>query len=256
MNLTADFHTHTVYSHGKGTVLENAERAKELGLQAIGITDHGFSHLIFGIKRKKIPSLVRDCREAEQKTGVKVLVGIESNIRGRSGLCDLKKSDFENFDLYLAGIHICIRDEKCSDMKINYGGYLRKKFKRKPSRSMIRATTEAYINAVKKNPVDVITHLNYKCFADAVEVAKCCRDYGTYLEISSKKTHLTDEELEAVAATGVRFLIDSDAHSIDRIGEAALAETQIMRVGIPLSQIDNIEGRMPTLRFTEFKKHL
>lgn len=53
MILTADYHTHTPYSHGKGTVEENAARAKELGLKQIGITDHGFSHLAFGLKREK-----------------------------------------------------------------------------------------------------------------------------------------------------------------------------------------------------------
>lgn len=99
------------------------------------------------------------------------------------------------------------------------------------------------------------TGLNYMCYADAVEVAKCCRDYGTYLEISSKKQHLTDEELAAVAATGVRFVINSDAHAIGRIGDTKLAEEQINRVGLDLQQIDNIDGRLPSFRFAEFKRH-
>lgn len=55
MILTADYHTHTPYSHGKGTVEENAARAKELGLKQIGITDHGFSHIAFGLRRKEFP---------------------------------------------------------------------------------------------------------------------------------------------------------------------------------------------------------
>ena len=33
MLLTGDYHTHTIYSHGKGTVMENALRAKEIGLK-------------------------------------------------------------------------------------------------------------------------------------------------------------------------------------------------------------------------------
>ena len=44
MKLTADYHTHTIFSHGKGTILENALSAKEIGLKSIAITDHGFSH--------------------------------------------------------------------------------------------------------------------------------------------------------------------------------------------------------------------
>lgn len=254
MELTADFHTHTPYSHGKNTVLENAVRAKELGLRAIAVTDHGFSHRMFGLKRKEVPALTAECRAAERETGVRVLVGIESNIRGVSGLCDLGERDYDDFDVYLAGIHVVIRYDRLSDAAIGWGGWMRDKLRLRPSAHAVRAATQAYINAVRKNPIDVITHLNYKTAADAVEVAKCCRDYGTYLEISAKKTHLTDEELAAVAATGVRFVIGSDAHSAARVGDLALAREQIERVGIPLSQIDNIEGRMPTFRFAEFKR--
>lgn len=254
MNLTADFHTHTPYSHGKGTVLENAARAKELGMKEIGITDHGFSHVVFGIDRKKIPALVNDCREAEKATGIKVLVGIESNIRGISGLCDLKTTDYENFDLYLAGIHVYIHYDKFADYKIGWGSAARTKFHIKPSASLVKYTTEAYLNAVRKNPIDVLTHPGYRCFADVTEVAKCCRDYGTYFEISGKKSHLSDDELEKVAATGVRFVLDSDAHSVDRVGDIERARLQIERVGIPLEQIDNIDGRLPSFRFSEYKR--
>lgn len=256
MKLTADFHTHTPYSHGKGTVLENAARAKELGLCAVGITDHGFSHKCFPIKRKEVPNLIRDCRQAQEQTGIRVLVGMESNIRGVSGLCDLTEKDYENFDLFLAGIHIIIRYEHFSDRKIGWGNWLRKKLNMKPSASLVRETTRAYINTIEKNPVDIITHLNFECRADAVEVAKCCRDYGTYLEISSKKAHLTDEELAAAAATGVKFVIGSDAHSVDRVGDTLRAAEQIARVGIDAGQIDNIDGRYPTFRFAEYKKHM
>ncbi len=254
MELTADYHTHTPYSHGKGTVLENATRAKELGFKEIGITDHGFSHIVFSVKRKQIPSFIKECKEAEEKTGIRVYAGMENNIRGISGLCDFTEKDYENFDLFLAGIHLLIRYERLRDSKIGFGSWLRGKLKIKPSASLIKDTTNAYINAVKKNPIDILTHVGYKCFCDPVEVAKCCRDYGTYMEISSKKKHLTDEELQKVAATGVRFVIDSDAHSVDRVGDSALAEEQILRTGIPLSQIDNIEGRLPSFRFTEYKK--
>ena len=255
MELTADYHTHTVYSDGDNTIMENAEQAKKVGLREIAITEHGFSHIWFGIRRKQMPQFIREIREAERVTGVRTLVGIESNIRGKSGLCDLTEKDYENFDVYLAGIHVCIYFDKYADRKIGWGSWMRSKMHIKPSKSLIRYTTEAYINTVKKNPIDVLTHVNYLCWSDAVEVAKCCRDYGTYMEISSKKQHLTDEELAAVPDTGVRFVINSDAHYIERIGELKLAEEQIKRVGIPLDRIDNIDGRLPNFRFAEYKKH-
>ena len=52
MILTADYHTHTPYSHGKNTVMENAVAAQKLSLKAVGITDHGFNHIIFGLRRR------------------------------------------------------------------------------------------------------------------------------------------------------------------------------------------------------------
>ena len=80
MILTGDYHTHTPYSHGKNTVLENAMAAKEKGLKQIAITDHGFNHILFGLRRRKLGALRREVEEAEKITGVKVLMGMESNL--------------------------------------------------------------------------------------------------------------------------------------------------------------------------------
>ena len=256
MRLTADYHTHTVFSDGKSTIEENVARAKEIGLEKIALTEHGFSHIWFGLRRKNLPEYFSRARAAEERYGIPVLMGLENNIRGISGLCDFTEADYENFDVYLAGIHVAIKYEAHGDSKLGLGSMLRTKLHMKPSRSLIDFTTRAYINTIKRNPIDILTHLNYLCFSDPVEVAKCCRDYGTYLEISSKKQHLTDDELAAVAATGVRFVINSDAHSVERIGDVFLAEEQIKRVGIPLDRIDNIDGKLPTFRFAEYKKRM
>ena len=77
MLLTGDYHTHTPFSHGKNTVEENAQRAKELGLKQIGISDHGFSHVAFGIRRRQIKDYRAECKAAAEKFGIDVLVGIE-----------------------------------------------------------------------------------------------------------------------------------------------------------------------------------
>ena len=254
MLLTGDFHTHTKYSDGKTTLLENFRRAKEVGLRAIGCTEHGFSHVFFGLRRKEVPEYQKELRAAERETGVKGFLGLENNLRGISGLCDFTEEECGLFDLYVMGVHVFVHFETRKDKQLGLKSCLKAKFGKKPSASLVKYTTQAYINAIKRNPVDILAHLNFYCFADAVEVAKCCRDYGTYLEISSKKQHLTDEELAAVAETGVRFVINSDAHSTDRIGDTALAEAQIARVGIPLDRIDNIEGRMPAFRLAAWKQ--
>lgn len=258
MQLTGDYHTHTPYSHGKNTVFENTERAKALGLKQIGISDHGFSHVAFGIRRRQIPAYIKECRDASEKYGIDVLVGIESNICGIGGKADLSEKDFENFDIYLCGKHVFIWYSTFRDF-IKYGGgnFLSDKFCKKPSSGLIRQNTMAYINTIKNNPIDAITHLNYLCPSDALEVAKCASDYGTYIELNAKKCHLTDEELiNIVQKTEARFIIDSDAHSAERVGEIKLVEEQLLRIDFPPDRIDNIDGRYPSFRFKEFKKHM
>lgn len=255
MILTGDYHIHTPYSHGKNTVLENALKAKELGIKEIAITDHGFNHVLFGLRRKKVDKLREEIEFAKKETGVNVLMGVESNVTSNDGATDFLPSDMAKFDVYLCGMHEVLWFKNLSNAYNlffkNYVAYLRGK---KPSQKIIDNTTKAYINVIKKNPVDVITHINYKCCCDVVEVAKCCADYGTYIEINTKKHHISPEELNAMAQTGVRFLINSDAHAIDRVGDTKIAEELLSDANISLDLIDNIDGRTPNFRFAQYKK--
>ncbi len=57
-----------------------------------------------------------------------------------------------------------------------------------------------------------------------------------------------------MASTGVRFVIDSDAHSADRVGDTRIAEELLSQSSVSLEQIDNIDGRLPKFRFAEYKK--
>ncbi len=256
MILTGDYHTHTPYSHGKNSVDENVAKAKELGLQQIAISDHGFSHVCFGLSRKKVAAYRAECEAAEQKYGVRVLVGIESNIRGEEGKADLNESDYDDFDVYLCGNHVVVWYDTFHDFcRYGVGNLWNDRVRKKATPKQITRNTKAYCNAIKNNPIDILTHLNFRCPANALEVAKCAADYGTYIELNSKKQHLTDEELgEIVVKTSARFVIDSDAHSASRVGEIACVEEQLARVNVPLDRIDNIEGRIPVFRFAEFKK--
>ena len=258
MILTADYHTHTPYSHGKNTVLENVTAAKKLGLKQIGITDHGFNHFLFGLKRGNLVDLRGEIDEAEKLTGLKVFMGMESNLISVDGDTDMKEKDLEFFDLFLLGIHEVLKYKSFSDM---YGilikNYTAYKLGKKPSDKVIATTTKAYINVIKNNPVDILTHINYKCYCNLEEVAKCCADYGTYIEINTKKRHVSAEELNLMASTGVRFVIDSDAHSADRVGDLRIAEELLSEASVPLDRIENIDGLLPDFRFAEYKiRHL
>ena len=255
MILTSDYHTHTVFSHGKGQVIDNALKAKEKGLLELGISDHGFSHPAFGLTKRKVPKIKQLCLKATQETGVKVLLGIESNIIGTDGTVDLKQNMYDNFDLFLAGIHKFVLYKFGTIFSLFLPNLIAPIFnKNNVSKSLIRENTKTFINVIKKNPVDIITHINFGCFTDPVEVAKVASDYGTYIELNSKKVHLSDEELYNLTKTGVNFVINSDAHTPDRVAEISLVEQLLDRVNVPKERIMNIDGKLPRLRFRVFKE--
>lgn len=256
MKLNADYHTHTVFSHGKGDIADNAEAAKKAGLSELGISDHGFAHPVFGLSRRKLPIMRERIELAKKQTGVNVLLGIESNIVGTDGTTDLKPALYDNFDIFLAGVHKFVMYKGGSFFTMFIPNFVNSSvFKRENvSKSLIKRNTKAYINVIKNNPVDVITHLNFCCYADAAEVAKAAADYGTYIELNAKKVHLTDDEIEEVLKTNVKFVIGSDAHSPERVGEISLVEDMIKRLDFPTDRIANIDGRLPDFRFKKFKE--
>ncbi len=255
MILSSDYHTHTIFSHGKGTILENSIIAKEKGLKEIGISDHGFAHPFFGLTKRKLDKMRAECDDATVKSGVKVLLGIESNIISTSGKVDLKPNLYDKFDIFLAGMHKMVLFKFGTWFSLGIPNLYSSTFNKKNiSKSLIKNNTKAFINVIKNNPVDVITHLNFCCFADAVEVAKVASDYGTYLELNAKKVHLSDDELNEILKTDVKFVIGSDAHSPNRVGEISLVENLLKRINIPEERIANINGKIPQFRFKSFKE--
>ena len=255
MILTADYHTHTVFSHGKGDILENAQKAREMGLKEIGITDHGFAHPFFGLSQRKVDKMSEIIKKENEKGDLRVVLGIESNITGIDGSVDLKPKNYDKFNLFLAGMHKMILYKFGSVFSLSIPNLTRTYvFKKHVPNRVIKNNTKAFINVIKNNPIDAITHLNFCCFADSLEVAKVASDYGTYIELNSKKTHLTDEEIiNILAKTDARFIINSDAHSPERVGEISLVSEMINRLDFPLDRIDNIDGKTPSFRFEKFK---
>ncbi len=255
MILTGDYHTHTIFSHGKGNIIDNALQAKKMGIKELGISDHGFAHPAFGLRKRKLSKMRELCDEATKETGVKVLLGIESNIIGTGGYTDLKPDRYEYFDIFLAGIHKLVMFKPLSMFSLGIPDLAFATFKAKNvPKSLIRTNTKTFINVIKNNPVDIITHLNYCCYADAVEVAKVAADYGTYIELNSKKVHLTDEEIFKMLETGVKFIVSSDAHSPERVGEISLVNQLQERIKIPEDRILNVNGKTPEFRFKAFKE--
>ena len=67
MQILADYHTHTKYSHGKGTIEENVLEAISKGIKTIGISDHGYKHLAYGIKLNDIYKMREEIDKLNEK---------------------------------------------------------------------------------------------------------------------------------------------------------------------------------------------
>ncbi|HBS59627.1 MAG TPA: histidinol-phosphatase, partial [Firmicutes bacterium] len=93
MKLFADYHTHTKYSHGTGTIRENVEAARAKGLEQVAISDHGPANPVLGVGGPRV--LLDIKQEADYYDGryddIRVLTGVEANIVGSDGKLDIPR---------------------------------------------------------------------------------------------------------------------------------------------------------------------
>ncbi len=243
MILYGDYHTHTKYSrhnHGKGTVLENASVAFDKGLKQIAITDHGFNHKFYGIRRREMQTLKEDILNAKEVTGVDIMLGIEANLISKDGTIDIVDEDFEYLDILSLGHHRMVKMSSYKDFwSFTIANMFGSPFA--PGKERVNRNTTAFLKALDKYPIDIITHLNYGCPTDTLAVARMAKDKGTFIELNGKRICFTDKELEIMAGEGVKFIVNSDAHSPDEVGECNNAINTIFRLGLPHEQIVNLD---------------
>ncbi len=243
----ADLHTHTTYSHGKGSVEDNVRAAKFRGLKCVAITDHGIRHPLVGVSRKKFPAMRKDVQAAAEKFGIDVLLGIEANIYGMSGEIDLSDGDISMLDIVLAGFHASARPQKVSDIFMFQSGLVAGRLG-KSSKEQIARNTKAYINCIKRFPIDILTHPGFWLQLDTYELGKACADYGTYVEISSRHRVPDEEGLEGFMKSGAMFVINSDAHLVQNVGRWEYALNLAAAAGLDEARIANAGNKPLVLR--------
>lgn len=235
-----DYHTHTVYSHGKGLIEHNVLFALRRSLKEVAITDHGFGHMAFGVKRKKIPEMRREIEKLKIKyPQIKVYLGVEANIVSRSGKTDVRTEDKQRLDITLCGYHKFVAGMSPAFAWSNNLGFSGAK--------TVARNTEAYVKAIERNKIDILSHPGNFCKCDVREVARACKHFGTYFELNGKRVYLSDAEIAAAAEEGCEFICDSDAHTPKAVGVFAPQLEIIERVGIPTERIANY-GRLPRFR--------
>ncbi len=242
----ADYHTHTKYSHGKGSIEDNVKAAITQGLTEVGIADHGpasYSIHRLGVKN---PEALLDIkaeinRLQKHYPQIKILTGVEANVIGMDGTIDVPHKILKKLDKVLVGLHLMIIPKSWHDgRKIIYDNIIRYKLHKDDRKEIRFQNTQALINAIKRNPIDIITHPGYRLDIDTVELAKACRQAETALEINVSHGYLTEDFVRIAAREGVKFVISSDAHRPEDVGNMHKGIELVKKIGLPMEQVLNL----------------
>lgn len=198
-----DLHTHTLASgHAYSTVTENAQYAKQIGLDFIGVSDHapkmpGSTSFLHFLNLKVLPDYI---------AGIRVLKGIELNIMDNSGRVDMKNNILKRLDYVIASLHtVCIEPKDYDDF------------------------TETLVNTIKNPYVNIIGHPGDPRYPfDIKTVVSCAGENNTLLEINNSSFNkggsraggeeIVMELLRECRAQCVPVILGSDAHYHTYIG--------------------------------------
>ena len=160
-NFTFDLHTHTIASgHAStATITDLAKAARKVGLQAIGISDHGPA-TVGGATE----SYFRNLAYAPKKVlGITILHGAEVNILDQQGSLDLADTILEKLDFVIASMHRPVK---------------------KPG--TLAENTQAYINAMKNPHVNIIGHPDDAHYpVDYLALVKAAVEHNVLLEVNN-----------------------------------------------------------------------
>lgn len=245
MRTTADYHVHSIYSrrnHGKSTVEEIVQKAVEIGLDEIAITDHGPKHYLFGIKEDKIKEAKDKIIEMRKKyPQIRILQGVEANLLDYEGNTDITDEVLKYCDIILCGYHIGALFSSPKDAwKFTVMNKIGRKSK-KVFEEMKAKNTVAVANAMHKYKINIWTHPGDKIPLDTDLIAKAAEETGTILEINNSHSHLDAEEIKIASKYDVKFVINSDAHIKDNIGSYEKGLKAAMDAGLDLNRIINLK---------------
>jgi len=198
-DLKGDLHTHTDLTDGVASLEDMVAAAVRRGYEYYAITDHAPNLVMQRMTDEKM--LAQRDRVRALDAGLELLHGTELNI-GPDGSVDWDADFLAGFDLCVASVHSHF-DQPRAEM----------------TRRFIAACENPWVNIIghpttrrigRRPPVDV----------DFGELFRACARTGTALEVnaSPQRLDLPSDHIRAARDAGVRFAIDSDAHSVADLG--------------------------------------
>jgi DNA polymerase (family 10) len=198
-DLRGDLHTHTDLTDGVASLETMADAARRRGYEYYAVTDHAPDLIMQRMTDEKM--LAQRVQVRALDAGLVLLHGTELNI-GPDGSVDWDADFLAGFDICVASVHSHFEQSRAE-----------------MTRRFVAACENPHVNVIghpttrrmgKRPPVEV----------DFGELFRACARTGTALEInaSPQRLDLPSDHIRAARDAGVRFAIDSDAHSVSDLG--------------------------------------
>ncbi len=233
-DLRGDLHVHSDWSDGREPLELMVASAKDRGYGYVAITDHSAGRGIAnGLTPERLESHQAELRRVEAAIGgIRVLSGSEVDIRA-DGSLDYSDEVLATLDWAVASIHSGLGQPR-------------------------DVMTARIIKAMHNPHVTAIGHLSARRLDDRkgidadfetifAEAAKT----GTVLEINAapERLDLRDSHIQRARELGVLLAIDSDAHTVERLGN--------QRYGVGIArrgrcEAHHIVNTLPTEAFLDF----
>lgn len=231
--LIEDLHTHTVYSHGKGTVEQNVLAAIQKGLARIGIAEHGPKHLFFPVKWDALLRLRHEIDRLNDRYGdkIQVLMGLEANLLG-DGLTDVPE-DTSLFDYLMLGYHK--GTAPCDALSRGWTRALLFGQRKRHGKN----NALAYVHAMEQLPKLInISHPGTYIPVDIATLARAAAAQHVTLELNESHQSVSINDIHAARAEGAKFYLSSDAHHPRNVGNVQNSVALARAAGV-LDQVVN-----------------
>lgn len=237
-DVKGDLQVQTAWTDGQNSIAEMAEAARKLGREYICITDHTKSlYMAGGLDEQK---LLRQMKEIDkinskfksQKSRFRVLKGAEVNIL-KDGSLDIADAVLAKLDVVGVSVHSHFQMSQ-QDM------------------------TKRIVRAISNPNVDILFHPTTRILGrrapidfDFAAVLRASAQNRVALEINAhpERLDLHDTLIRQTVASGVKLVIDSDAHNTKGLDVLHFGEGQARRGWATRNDILNTRGAAGLLEY-------
>ena len=235
---SVDFHIHSQYSHGEGSIQDIVKTGIVKNLTCLAITEH------VRCQSSWFESFLSDIEAMKKQKGIKVISGIESKVLDFCGRLDATERMISAVDLVVASVH---RIPSFHDMR---GNYIIQKVNQ--DKTSIASLYLRALRGIASNPaVDVVGHPFHLLKAMAIEgISKDDKMETARLFSKSRKAveinsfyHVPDLEfLRMCVKEGVSLSVGSDAHRLIDVGNVNWSMRVLRKAGGTSCDIIDVEN--------------